>query len=542
VTAFDELAAHLGTFRTAPYLFVGSGLSRRYLGLETWTALLARFAAMTDKPYAYYVTSANGHLPRVASVLAETFHDLWWADGRFEESRDQYADGRLTSREGPLKVEVSRHTAIALNQLPADGPLAEELELLGEAVIDGIITTNYDGLLESIFDDYRVYVGQDQLLFSDPQGVGEIYKIHGSHSDPESLVLTEADFARYRDRNPYLAAKLLTVFVEHPVLFVGYSLNDPNVQEILVSVARCLTTENLGRLRDRLIFISWDPDVREPTFTRSVISVEGFVIPTLNLATSDFTGVYRALGGIHRKFPARLLRQLKEHVYELVRSNEPQGHLFVQDINADTDLANVDVVFGVGTYKRLSSVGHVGLSRQQVLRDVLKRESDWEPSGLVREALPVLLQRHPTAHTPIYRYLRSAGLLNPDGTLVDPAAVDDRVAARVAEGTSRLEPARQAATRAKRILRDAGGTLGDVLNKVALPDALLAIPVVPPETFSLEELRAFLEQHQDALDTALASSWAKAVCFYDFHAYARDTVTAPASTETTDSGQTEEAT
>ena len=277
-------------FATAPFLFVGSGFSRRYLQLETWSDLLAHFAEMTGKPYAYYVTSADGDLPRVASALADTFHDVWWQDARFADSRDRFGKGALVTREGPLKVEIARHVDGALTRLPTEGELAQEIELLGEAVIDGVITTNYDRLLEQVFDDYKVYTGQDQVLFSDPQGIGEIYKIHGSADDPESLVLSAADFTRYRDRNPYLAAKLLTIFVEHPVLFMGYSLTDANIREILVSVARCLTSENLPRLQDRLIFINWNPDAIEATFARSMMSIEGIAIPVITVETASFAG------------------------------------------------------------------------------------------------------------------------------------------------------------------------------------------------------------------------------------------------------------
>jgi hypothetical protein len=67
-----------------------------------------------------------------------------------------------------------------------------------------------------LFSDFKVYIGQDQLLFSDAQGVGEIYKIHGSADDRESPILSAADYDRFGERNPYLAAKLLTIFVEHP--------------------------------------------------------------------------------------------------------------------------------------------------------------------------------------------------------------------------------------------------------------------------------------------------------------------------------------
>lgn len=290
MSAYEDLEAHLKGFATAPFLFVGSGFSRRYLQLETWSDLLAHFAEMTGKPYAYYVTSADGDLPRVASALADTFHDVWWQDARFADSRDRFGKGALVTREGPLKVEIARHVDGALTRLPTEGELAQEIELLGEAVIDGVITTNYDRLLEQVFDDYKVYTGQDQVLFSDPQGIGEIYKIHGSADDPESLVLSAADFTRYRDRNPYLAAKLLTIFVEHPVLFMGYSLTDANIREILVSVARCLTSENLPRLQDRLIFINWNPDAIEATFARSMMSIEGIAIPVITVETASFAG------------------------------------------------------------------------------------------------------------------------------------------------------------------------------------------------------------------------------------------------------------
>jgi hypothetical protein len=61
--------------------------------------------------------------------------------------------------------------------------------------------------------------------------------------------------------------------------------------------------------------------------------------------------VYKALARIPRKFPARLLRTLKEHVYKLVKDNGPQSQLSVKDIDDDSNVADLQVVFGVGLYK-----------------------------------------------------------------------------------------------------------------------------------------------------------------------------------------------
>jgi hypothetical protein len=254
VSAYGELDARLRAFNSAPFLFVGAGIARRYLAVDGWVDLLKRMAAHTGKPYAYYATKANGDLPGVASEIAQIFHEIWWADDRFEESREQFGEG-LSSLEAPLKVEVARYTMEASTHFPSDGPNRREVDLLAKAIVDGIITTNYDGLLEHLFPDYETYVGQDELLFSDAHSVGEIYKIHGSATDPESIILTARDYERFNERNPYLAAKLLTIFVEHPVIFLGYSLSDSDVTAVLVSIAKVLTTENLSRLRDRLIFV-----------------------------------------------------------------------------------------------------------------------------------------------------------------------------------------------------------------------------------------------------------------------------------------------
>jgi hypothetical protein len=49
----EQISDHLSGFRSAPFLFAGAGLSRRYLGLDSWEGLLRRFAAEAGRPYEY---------------------------------------------------------------------------------------------------------------------------------------------------------------------------------------------------------------------------------------------------------------------------------------------------------------------------------------------------------------------------------------------------------------------------------------------------------------------------------------------------------
>lgn len=519
MSGVDELAQRLHGANRAPFLFVGAGISRRYLRTDGWIDLLKRMADMTPRPYGYYATRADNRPPRIATEIATVFHETWWNDGRFEKSRNEFSD-TLKSREGPLKVEVAKYTRSALDRL-ADAGASElyELDLLSRAVVDGAITTNYDELLEHIYPEYKTFVGQDGLLFSDTQGIGEIYKIHGSASDPESLVLTADDYERFNERNPYLAAKLLTIFVEHPVIFLGYSLNDEDVTDILVSVARVLTTENLSRLQDHLIFVQWESSVRQPTLVATQIAASGFTIPVLQLTVADFVDLFEALGGLERKFPAQMLRQLKEHVYDLVMTNDPQTRLHVVDIEDTKNARELDVVFGVGVKDKISGQGYVGLSRRDLLLDVLKPSSEFEPARVVDEALPKITSQQ-RAFTPVFRYLREAGRLRDDGSLAPNVSVSDKVVDRVKKGRQPFMPARQQQARADRLAHDAGDQFETLAANNNLGDTLLGVLALPGSGIDLDNLAHYLQDHSRAYGTNQSSAWAKAVCLYDYLRFA----------------------
>lgn len=515
MTALDEFGLHLRGFPTAPFLFVGAGISRRYLGTPTWNALLERVASTSDRPYAFFRTSGNGDYPRIATAIADDLHDRWWSDPAFEASRSA-AGNQLSTREGPFKVEVVKAIEESSHGLPDDGPLADEIALLREATIEGFITTNYDELLEEMFPDFVPYVGQNELLFAQSLGIGEIYKIHGSVRKPESLVITDADYNAYSERNPYLAAKLLTIFVEHPVVFLGYSMSDYHIRQVLVAISRVLTTAHLSKLQDRLIFVEWDPDITSPTMVRSVLAVDGFSIPVISVRVAEYKGLFSQIATIRRKFPTKLLRQLKDHVYELVHTNDPNGRLYVQDLESQADIDGSDVVIGVGLHQVLAHHGYVGLTRRDLLEDIVRPASVFNALRIVGEALPPILRL--PGNVPVFRYLSEAGYLDERGNISDGAVIDRILEARARRGLEPLLPPSQARPRAERLLDSVDGRIQRLFEELPLADALLSAPMVDAANLDLEVLRVLLEQTSDSFtsEPPLPTLWAKLVCFYDY--------------------------
>lgn len=103
----DEFLTHLMKFETAPFPFVGSGMSRRYLNTDDWMGLLRRFAEKTDYPFERYRADASRDTGRMASAIAERFNPVWWESELYSSSRPAFPDPE--SRQSPLKIETGQY-------------------------------------------------------------------------------------------------------------------------------------------------------------------------------------------------------------------------------------------------------------------------------------------------------------------------------------------------------------------------------------------------------------------------------------------------
>lgn len=224
---------------SAPFLFVGSGFSRHYLDFPDWKGILSMFAPKHINEY--YTRCKTNKLPRIASEIAKDLTDEFWNLEESNDFRKKYQD-KVSKFDSVFKLKISD---FLIEKCSEDFPEMwnEELSLLKNLVIDGIITTNWDDTVERIFPSYKSYIGQQQLISSSTFNIGEIYKIHGCMTSPDSLVLTQEDYDNFNERNPYLAAKLITIFIEHPVVFLGYSINDENIQKLMSSIVCGLDEE-----------------------------------------------------------------------------------------------------------------------------------------------------------------------------------------------------------------------------------------------------------------------------------------------------------
>lgn len=424
-----EIRERLEVANAHPFLFVGSGFTRRYLSSDDWAALIEHFArqAMPGNEFAYEIYKNKaiaqgmmGHamIPEITQLIETDFNQLFLTAPQFADMREKNK-GLIKSGVSPLKIAVADW--IGKQSDSFDVPHhADEISAIGHARrnIAGIITTNFDQYLEHIFPDYIPYIGQNELLFNESYGIGEIYKIHGSISDPSSLVLTTHDYEEYHKRNAYLSAKLLTIFLEHPIIFIGYSLNDENVRTIFASIADCLSEEQLKTLSNRIFFLQREKEGRQNGFSIVRDSFGNKGLEFQRLVVEDFSLVYKAISGLRTSYTPKVLRKLKEDIYELVASSVPKERIRVVGIDDATDLDQIEFVIGVGAIKQLEEQGYHGLELKDLIEDLILEDKKLDPQSVVDLVLPKL-GKQSSYNLPVFKYLQRATLKNLDNSFLE---------------------------------------------------------------------------------------------------------------------------
>ncbi|MFN5513283.1 MAG: SIR2 family protein [Cyanobacteriota bacterium] len=352
----DDLITCIDSMGCQPILFIGSGISRRYLGTPGWEDLLSKMAEKCpciDKEFAYYKQSHKS-LPKVGSVFAEKYKEWAWGEGR-SQFPDEFFDASQPA-EIYLKYQVSIYLRELLDQKVSEFNQInsnEEVIAFKSLQPHAIITTNYDRLLEFLFKDYSPVIGQ-KILSANYSSIGEILKIHGCESDPSSLILTDQDYDDFTRKKKYLGAKLLTYFAEHPLVFMGYSAEDPNIRSILSDIDEVLSPEN--KLIPNIFILEWSRDIltESPPRERIIPVSEERGIRVRSIHANSFQWVYEALanGNPLQSVNPKLLRALLSRTYNLVRRDIPSRSV---EVNYDTlerianEQGHLATIYGIAT-------------------------------------------------------------------------------------------------------------------------------------------------------------------------------------------------
>jgi hypothetical protein len=123
--------------------------------------------------------------------------------------------------------------------------------------VSAFVTTNWDNVLERALDmiqkDYITVVTDSSVPFMG-QTITPVIKFHGTLAQPDTLVVTDADYYDIFTKRPGMTALMESHFASKTFMFVGYNLADPDFKRLFYT-----TMARFGPLRRRAYALQLSP-------------------------------------------------------------------------------------------------------------------------------------------------------------------------------------------------------------------------------------------------------------------------------------------
>ena len=416
-----------------PVLFIGSGISKRYLhNYPNWEELLAlSYRKITNDPYAYqrHIDSLSRKYDdpfdintNLATIIEDEFNDAFYSH-KLKLNIGGKNPKWVTKNISPYRMFLSHHfKKMSIHRNPK---LQTEIDAFRQLKnkISAVITTNYDLFLENeIFtDDYQVFCRQHELFSSNSYNIAEIYKIHGSITDANSIVITKKDYDNFNRSRKLFIAKMLTLFAESPIIFLGYSFTDRNIQEIIADFLSCLTPTEMANIEEHFVFVSYKSGVNElKEVKRTITTYEGVQIPITEIETDNFLEIYKTLNKITPGISPSRIRETKKLVKTIVEHNVASEEVNSVIIDID-DLSKIDtttmpLAIAIGKKDTLfSKLGYGLLATENIFEDILFDNKNLDCTSMCMDRFKSLATTH---LMPVFKYVAGCkGEISEDSNL-----------------------------------------------------------------------------------------------------------------------------
>lgn len=317
---------------TAPILFIGSGISQRYFqGAPTWKQLLTRIIKVycpgrAEEHYIDLAQECHGDYMETASKIEVEFEAYCKANryGDMKDLCDRYYSSQQADHQKHLSF-MKVFMAGLFSKLELREDVEEELDSFRSMAekITSIITTNYDTLIEDTLG-FAPLIG-NKIILSNPYN--SVYKIHGCCKSAHDIIITRSDYDRFKQKYELIRAELISLFCHNPIIFLGYSVSDENIKEILRTIYRYVDPNSAlaEDVRRNFLLVSYLPGSDNLELQPYSIQIEeGHSIEVHQLRTDNFRAVYDILASANYRTRVRDMKQLKSIIEDIATGDGPE--------------------------------------------------------------------------------------------------------------------------------------------------------------------------------------------------------------------------
>lgn len=359
-----------------PVVFIGSGISKRFLNdFPNWQLLLEEFwnKANLSNFYGYYNNLRDRikeekplyderELDHYSNIkigeILETKFNQEFNNGNIEINQFTPRNA-YTLKVSPFKVAIAKR--FGSYQLKPE--MEYEYESFKKMLIKSqiILTTNYDAFIENSYNqesDYHIkkYIGQ-QGFFEETFGFAELYKLHGCIENPKDIIITDKDYAYFEENSVLISAKIISMILHSPIIFLGYSLTDVNVRNIIKDFTKSLSSKELNILEKKLVLIEWEKDQQE--LVEEIVNDKDLGCRLRVIKTDNFKAVFDKISTINQGVAPTEVRKYQHVIKQLIIDRGKAGTLKSALISPEEidrledDLKNQNIAIAVGDWKHI---------------------------------------------------------------------------------------------------------------------------------------------------------------------------------------------
>ncbi|HEU0014997.1 MAG TPA: SIR2 family protein [Longimicrobium sp.] len=212
---------------------------------------------------------------------------------------------------------MGEHTfkSVIASEFAPKNRIGEVLRVIASLGFRHLLTTNYDSCIESAYEEsgrnLQVVEWTEEsnmrrffLDLSKDGGDPYLVYLHGRYYDPGNIVLTESSYARRYVRSDDANRKLFAILITQPVVFIGFSVNDPDLNHLMREVNARLGVGN----PQHFALMGYEVD-EQKEFIKSRLEGKFGISPVFYPVTRE--------GGVeNHQALITLLRQLYHEVHE----------------------------------------------------------------------------------------------------------------------------------------------------------------------------------------------------------------------------------
>ena len=414
-----------------PIIFIGSGISKRYLkNYPSWLELLEKIWKEIEKYEGEEKRNFYSKLNYISEKLErekiedKDFHvNVEMASSIEKRIKNLYYENKFKienlTQEETYKNKINPFKKYLANIFSSNeliSPNSEELKefknMLKKSRV--ILTTNYDTFIEDSFGDnereiLKKYLGQ-KGLFQGGTGYCELYKIHGSIEEPNSIIITEEDYREYDKNSILITSKIVSSLLNSPIIFIGYSLTDLNIKNIIKNFSNSLDEKEKSLLSKRIIIINWKKD--EENIIEEIITDSSLNCTYTVIKTDNYLEVFKKIGKINQGATPAEISKFEHIIKELIVQRGKKGELDKTIVNliSNEDLKNIK---NIGDLNIAVAIGDKKiLVKSPSILDYLEEYFKDENNIEVEIQLRFLAQQNYTSDFPALKYLTKTNIDN----------------------------------------------------------------------------------------------------------------------------------